>query len=346
MKKPQHFSHTISVIFVLHLMESAERLGLNSEALLQSAQISPELLSQPRSRVSPEQFSLLIKGFWRLSGEESLGMASPRSKYGVFTLVAKQLLQCKDLDAVLKRSSQLYNMLTDSFQLQFEPDYKVVDDIPLARFSIEVNDLGVDPNFLHITFLLIIWHRFPSWMIGELIPLQSIYLKHAAPEHAEEYRYWFPAPCEFNQTSNSLIFDARFLSKPIVANTRSLRLHLARAPLDWFIHEPYHPRHTSDLMHLLHQSALDKLPTIEYAADALNTSVRSLRRNLEAEGTGFRQLKDIYRRDQAIQLLRQKDLSISDVGFRLGFEEASSFIRSFKQWTGVPPGSYRKYRLN
>jgi AraC-like DNA-binding protein len=344
--KDHYYSHTISVIFVKHLMQSALRLGIDSVALLESAQISPQLLDQPRSRVSPEQFSQLIRSFWRTSGEESLGLASPRSKYGVFTLVAKQLLQCKDLREVLTRGSQLYNLLTDGFTMTFEADFDSNGEIPLARFCIEMNDPSVDPNHLNLVFLLIIWHRFPSWMIGDRIPLYRVELKHNRQPHSEEYRYLFPAPCEYNCDHNNFIFDARLLDKPVVANPRGLRLHLARAPLDWFIPEPYHPRQTSNLMRLFHQAPLNELPSIESAAESLNTSVRSLRRNLDAEGTGFRQLKDDYRRDQAIQLLSDTELSITEIAYRLGFDEASSFIRSFKQWTGVPPGSYRKYRLS
>jgi len=343
--KPQHYSHTISVIFVDYLMQSAERIGFDPIELLSAVKMSPELLQQPRARVSPEQFSQLVRTFWRVSGEESLGMSQPRSKFGVFTLIAKLLLQCKNLNELYERGSGLYNLLTDGFRLTFTPDYDRDTHTDLARFEIEMNDPSVDPNYTHLEFLLIIWYRFPGWMIGERIPLHRVTFAHPPPRHENELRYLFPVPCEYNSDANSIIFDARCLDKTVIASPRALRLHLARAPLDWFIREPYHPRQTSNLMRLLNQSPLNELPSIEDAATVLNTSVRTLRRSLELEGTGFRRLKENYRRDQAIQLLGDADLSVAEIGYRLGFNEAGSFIRSFKQWTGVSPGSYRKSRL-
>ena len=50
------------------------------------------------------------------------------------------------------------------------------------------------------------------------------------------------------------------------------------------------------------------------------------------------------RRQLAIQHLSDPRLSIEQVAQRLGFNDASSFHRAFRKWTGAAPGAYRARR--
>ena len=65
------------------------------------------------------------------------------------------------------------------------------------------------------------------------------------------------------------------------------------------------------------------------------------RRRLRDEGRGFQQIKDELRRDAAIEYLLLTQLPLLEIANRVGFSEASTFHRAFKQWTGVAPGEYR-----
>ncbi|MEP9012758.1 helix-turn-helix domain-containing protein [Enterobacter kobei] len=44
----------------------------------------------------------------------------------------------------------------------------------------------------------------------------------------------------------------------------------------------------------------------------------------------------------AVCLLRENDVRISDVAFGLGFEDVSTFYRSFRREFGFSPGEYRR----
>ncbi len=76
------------------------------------------------------------------------------------------------------------------------------------------------------------------------------------------------------------------------------------------------------------------------AAD-LAMDVRTLRRRLADEGTGYRALVDEVRLTLAEELLATRALSVEQVARRLGYGDASSFVRAFTRWTGVPPGRFR-----
>jgi AraC-like DNA-binding protein len=47
------------------------------------------------------------------------------------------------------------------------------------------------------------------------------------------------------------------------------------------------------------------------------------------------------RRELAERHLREQRLAIGEIGFLLGFSEASVFHRAFKRWTGWRPLAYR-----
>ncbi len=74
-------------------------------------------------------------------------------------------------------------------------------------------------------------------------------------------------------------------------------------------------------------------------AGSLGVSERTLRRRLAAEGTSYQRLLDEVRGSMAEELLGTGRLSVEEVGLRLGYAEASSFIAAHRRWTGETPGA-------
>ena len=79
-------------------------------------------------------------------------------------------------------------------------------------------------------------------------------------------------------------------------------------------------------------------------ADLLGIPVRSMQRRLSEHATSFSILLDQARRSLAPALLTEPESNVEQVGFRLGYSEPTAFIRAFKKWYGVTPGSYRRAR--
>lgn len=73
----------------------------------------------------------------------------------------------------------------------------------------------------------------------------------------------------------------------------------------------------------------------------LNVSARSLQRWLAAEDSSFTEVLDRTRERLAVHYLTSTDLSDSEVGFLIGYEELTSFHRAFRSWTGNTPGAVR-----
>ena len=81
-------------------------------------------------------------------------------------------------------------------------------------------------------------------------------------------------------------------------------------------------------------------PTLGRLAKRMAMSARTLQRRLDEEGTSFAAVLDDTRRELAGAYMAQRDVSLADVSYLLGFSEQSAFTRAFQRWHGVAPSRY------
>lgn len=333
--------YSISVHFARAAIQSARQYQLNETAILHEAGISPRLLDNLHLRITPDQFSRLMRAVWREADDEFMGFTHQRCRNGVFVIAAKQAVRCRTLGSVYRTLSRFYNLINDSVQLILDVQGQE------ASFHLRLSDPDRDSHFLLRDFFLLLWHRFPSWLIGRRIPLHQVEFEFSAPWHQAEYRLMFPCPAQFELPYNRLVFDAALLDAPVVQTPETLHAHLKRAPLDWFTRQAYYQVYTRRVMDYLEkQPAFLANADITSAAKALHLTERTLRRKLLTEGTRFQSLKEGMRRDLALHYLNQPMLPIAQIAQQLGFSEASAFTRAFKHWTGTSPKTYREALLN
>ncbi len=70
-------------------------------------------------------------------------------------------------------------------------------------------------------------------------------------------------------------------------------------------------------------------------------SSRTLQRKLNVEDTQYKTVLNEVRLELALYYIENTTLSLDHIAHELGYTEARSFYRSFKQWTGRTAGSYR-----
>ncbi|MBM6580827.1 AraC family transcriptional regulator [Microvirga sp. BT689] len=79
-------------------------------------------------------------------------------------------------------------------------------------------------------------------------------------------------------------------------------------------------------------------------AQALGMSRRTLARRLAEENLTFSEILDRMRTDLARHYLKDPSFSISQIAWRLGFQEVPAFTTAFKRWTGFTPTQMRTQR--
>lgn len=81
--------------------------------------------------------------------------------------------------------------------------------------------------------------------------------------------------------------------------------------------------------------------SIDSVAQSIDTSVRTLQRELNRAGTDFRNLASAVRIRRATELLRHTNGSITRVSAELGYSSPANFARAFRKATGNGPREFR-----
>jgi AraC-like DNA-binding protein len=99
------------------------------------------------------------------------------------------------------------------------------------------------------------------------------------------------------------------------------------------------------------QAALhETLPSGEASVTAITRqlaiSVRTLQRQLAAEGTSFQALLAETRERLARHYLEHSSMRTTDIAYLLGYDDTNSFYRAFRTWTGTTPDTLRTQSRN
>jgi len=333
--KAHYTNHTVSIYFARAYLERGRQLGLDCNALMAYANLTPALIADDRARLAPYQLARLLHKVMVDGDDEFMGLAAERSRFGIFTLLSERLIHCQTLREALLETRRFYRLVTGS--VLFEID----EAVDVTRLYVQMTAPEQDPDFIMTELLMLIWHRFPSWLIAEVIPLNAVHMAMPVPQHNREYRLLFPCPAVFEQDANCLIMPTYMMERPIQRSSEQLRKYLAKVPLVWFRKLQFVEQLTERVTHILkHCDDLQRI-SVEHVAQQLHMTSRTLRRKLTAEGTQFQILKDNVRRERAIFWLSQK-ASIKEAAIKTGYTETASFIRAFKNWTGMSPGQYKR----
>ncbi|MEL7113451.1 MAG: AraC family transcriptional regulator ligand-binding domain-containing protein [Pseudomonadota bacterium] len=149
-----------------------------------------------------------------------------------------------------------------------------------------------------------------------------------------------PFPIQFGAGENRLFFPAELLDTPLPGSDPLNHRHLVSLCERMAQQASY----DNTLAHIVSQFLEgdgNLGVSLAETANALGVSQRSLRRQLEQTGTSFRKLVRDRRESHARKQLAQSNKPIQTIAFELGFDTASNFSRSFKQWTGVSPSAFR-----
>jgi AraC-like DNA-binding protein len=170
----------------------------------------------------------------------------------------------------------------------------------------------------------------------------SVAFAYDRPSSTSDYDHFFRCPLSFGASRTKLTLSVRDLKLPLLRGDEQVAGYLSD-------HAETALRRLTGGGTTAHavRSAIwaafsESRPTLPGIAAALRLPSRTLQRGLAEEGTSFTAELDHVRSQMAIALLRDPSISIEEVAFLLGYDESSSFYRSFRRWTGKTPDQYRR----
>lgn len=184
------------------------------------------------------------------------------------------------------------------------------------------------------------WHVV-SDMSGGRIALGEVWFAHQPIASPATYRDRLGCVVRFAQESSGFFIDAHDLA--IGSVDPDPQIHALAA---YFIENKL-PEFELSISAQVRTWISRLLPTgqdctRDEIALRLGLHRRTMQRRLQDEGTSFETIKDEVRREVALRLLGQTDVSLSRLAEMLGYAEVSALSRSFNRWFAASPRKLRR----
>lgn len=337
----KHNRHAARVpaIYLLLLCDVAAGLGLPAQELLDIVGLSREqLLEADRSLPLAQARAATLHVYARV-GHQGLSFAYARALrvtlHGPLSLIA---LSSNNLLEVLRDMERFFSLRAPAFHLSMEVDADYVTikvdypgrNDPLRPFIMELVLMG-----------LVI-------MTGQVLDRPQtgaeIHMQGLAPAYYAALAPHLPVPVQYEQAEYALKVPLALMQAPLRladANAAAMAREACERELQARSNSPRDDVLTARVRTVL-EASQDRLPTLEDVAATLHVSTRTLKRRLQEEGRNFRALMDHVLCERATQMLQEEGLSVSEVAYRLGYNDVSNFSRAFRRWTGQSPSDFRK----
>lgn len=189
------------------------------------------------------------------------------------------------------------------------------------------------------------WVNICKMIGGERFAPNKVSFAHPPPADISEQQAFFNCPVEYNAAANEIRMALSYSKIQLFGGNPQLKGVLEAQAKQRLQTLQGKQTDADPVVAETKQYIADALaygiPTVDDAAERFHTSARTLQRQLEAAGKGYKELIDEVRADLASKYMRDTKLSLLDVALMLGFSEQSSFQRAFKRWFSQTPGQYR-----
>jgi len=339
---------TIPAIYIKTMLSLAQDRGIDCQELLSSVGIIQKDLDADLA-CSALSYGKLHHSITSATSDEWFGMLSggPVPK-GAIGFLCRAAVHSKTLEDAALRSADFCEICR-GFKVKIvivtENKMSVLKIVNLDSIDVaDFNNLMATTSARTLKSTVTAWHGFLSWLIGQEIPLESVHYTFSTIHQTDIKNNRFPA--HYNQDFCGFRFRTKYLKMPVLQQEKNVEDFLHKAPYYAFIrNSSILETQVQKVKSLMLKSIGSDFPQAQEVADSLNISVTTLHRKLGQEDSSFQKIKDEVRMEAAIHYLNSPDISTSVISELVGFEDPSAFYRSFKKWTGFPPGEYRKKLL-
>jgi AraC-like DNA-binding protein len=321
---------------VLHGLPEFVRHEFGEKALRlanRAAGFDTELIESRNFYISQRSVVRFVDAVARAHGDSHFGLllvpAMNVSTYGSF---GRYITEADTLGEAIARS-----IATLHYHSTYD-DLSVSTDGDKVRFSYAMAAAG-SPGYDSVACAAAaeLLSIFRMYLPDNWRPLR-IELDIPTPRHAWRFEDVFQCPVVFDAPAVTVVAErhrlasrSKRLSRPTVTSADVAR--------DW---PGGAPRSTLDIAAAqIRVQLLAGDVSIDNVAQSMDTSVRTLQRELRYSGADFRGLTTAVRIQRAIEILQDGSLSITSISEDLGYSSPAGFSRAFHKAIGVGPRAFR-----
>ncbi|MCU1355988.1 MAG: AraC family transcriptional regulator [Acidimicrobiales bacterium] len=317
------------------LLRALAERGIDGAELAAQAGIAEHALDDPDRRIPLDASTRLWAAAVAATGNPGLGLDVARHvRPGTFHALGHAVVTSPTWRGALERIARFSRVTADMTVASIESN---ADEVTLVLGWSEPGTRPADEAIDAVLAGIVHTSRF---LLDASVAPSAVAFERVEPADRSLFDRVFRCPLTFDAPAVRLTYDAATADRSVSGgNLEIARLHddVTAAYLDRLDPDSTARRVREVLPDLLPGGE----PSVVATARALNTSSRTLQRNLQDEGTSFRDVLRDVRRDLAIDYLRRGDHSVTEITYLLGFSETPTFSRAFKQWTGVAPSRHR-----
>lgn len=176
---------------------------------------------------------------------------------------------------------------------------------------------------------------------GTTFPLEEVWIDYDPGAAISFYEELMACPVRINMPGVEMRFHRDLLATPLTNTDSATERECIELCQQRVVQIDSATGIKGSVQRIILENIGEKI-TLGAISRRLNMSPRSMRRALSREGTSFQSIQDDVRRSLAESYMMTSDLGIDEIGYLLGFTDASNFRNAFKKWTGTAPGAFQR----
>lgn len=317
-----------------HLWRTLQSYGVEPGLAIEAAHYRPGIGSQLSKRISFKDWESSVARGVALVNDPAMGIRSARyihpSHLGALGHAWMASSTLRDALRRLVRFRQLFN---EQVELQV---HELPDRISVTYLMKDLSSCADQLSDAHMAGLL----NLCRLNFGSDLKPVAVSLTRSEPPDPAPWLDFFGTAVRFGQAENSIAISAKDADTHLTDSDSELL-----AVYEAIIQRHFLKLGRNNILNRTRLHIMEQLPsgrvTEDDVARQLNITKRTLHRKLKEQNESFRSLLVQVKKDLSARYLQNRDYSITEIAFLLGYTDTSAFSRAFKTWFGCAPTQAR-----
>ena len=311
--------------------------GIDPGPLFEQVKIDTSVFQRPGARVPLSKMTRLWDVAVYMTDDQQFGLrAGSRAEPGDFYVLGHTWLASGTLRGALERLSRYAHVLSTAISSS-----EVVEKDGMIVYVESFRDPGIVINRTADEAGMVAFFKLCEIIKRERVrPLRAelVFPADTARGYLEEF---LGCPVTYGNEREKFYFSKQLFEEPLPGHIPDVLDSTSRIA-EQYLESLDQSKVATEVRRLLVQMLPAGKADQDNVANRLYRSTSTLQRQLNAEGTSYRDILESTRRSLAEKYLRDGNYTQAEIAYMVGFSDQSNFARAFKRWTGMSPGQFQK----